>query len=438
MYGKIEVSGSKNAALAILPAVILCDQECIVEGVPKIKDVGIMIELLRLLGAKISTIAGDESRLRIDPTKINTCRLTGKRATELAGEMRASYYLLGALMGRFGEAEVPSPGGCSFCFRPMDQHVKVFRALGGTCDDITEENWQDPVIIEKVERTKEKVTIAFGTPSVGATMNAILAAVKSNGKTVIKQAAKEPHVVDLANFLAIMGANIIGAGTDTIIIHGVEYLRGATYTIIPDQIEAGTYMAAVAATSGAVTLTNVIPQHLDSIIEKFIDIGVSITEYSDSIYIERKASETFKGCKITTEAHPGFPTDMQSQFAAMLTSAVGESEIIEHVWQQRAAYVRQLKKMGANAEILDKIVIKIKPMEKGKKLQGAKLNALDLRAGAAIVIAGLIAEGTTEIGHVDIIERGYENMVAKLSKLGANIKVVECDICDDIVDIDDQ
>lgn len=408
LYGTVNISGAKNAAVAIIPAVVLCEEPCVIENLPKIRDVNVILEILKTMGAKITRVGGDSSRVRIDPRGIKSSKVTCDR---LVGDMRASYYLLGALLGRFGEATVPSSGGCSFCDRPIDLHLKAFRALGAKCE----------LLADKVVLSSEKLAgnnIDLDVVSVGATMNAMLAAVRAPGKTVIARAAKEPHIVDLANFLNSMGANVRGAGTDVIKIRGVEKLHGCTYSIIPDQIEAGTYMAAVAAAGGDVTITGVIPEHLESITAKLRDTGTTVEESDESVRVVREGKLCC--CNIKTMPHPGFPTDMQPQFVALLSAAEGKSRVMESVWETRFSYVPQLRKMGADI------------IENGStahvdgvpNLKGAKVRALDLRAGAAMVIAGLAATGTTEISDIRYIERGYEQIVDKLTSLGAEIRRV--------------
>ncbi len=421
LYGTVNISGAKNSAVAIIPAVVLCDEPCVIENLPKIRDVSVILEILKTMGAKVTRIGGDSSRVRIDPRPIKDYHVNCER---LVGDMRASYYLLGALLGKFGAAVVPSSGGCSFCDRPIDLHIKAFRALGAQCK----------LLSDRVELTSEKLegrNIDFDVVSVGATMNAMLAAVRVPGRTVIARAAKEPHIVDLANFLNSMGANVKGAGTDVIKIKGVEHLHGCTYSIIPDQIEAGTYMAAVAATGGDVTITGVIPEHLESITTKLRDTGTTVEEFDEAVRVVREGP--LYSCNVKTMPHPGFPTDMQPQFVALLCSAQGKSRVMECVWETRFSYVPQLRKMGAdiiengNTAHID-----------GKdKLHGAKVRALDLRAGAAMVIAGLAATGTTQISDVRYIERGYEKIIEKLTALGADIgRQIVIETTNDDVELD--
>ncbi len=409
LYGTVNISGAKNAAVAIIPAVVLCDEPCIVENLPKIRDVNIILEILKTMGAKVTRIAGDSARVKIDPRGIKSSRVTCER---LVGDMRASYYLLGALLGKFGSAVVPASGGCSFCDRPIDLHIKAFRLLGAKCN----------LLPDRVELTSENLqgrNIDFDVVSVGATMNAMLAAVRAPGKTVIARAAKEPHIVDLANFLNSMGANVRGAGTDVIKIKGVEKLHGCTYSIIPDQIEAGTYMTAVAAAGGDVKIKGVIPEHLESITTKLRDTGATVEEFDEMVRVIRE--EPLYGCNVKTSPHPGFPTDMQPQFVALLSAAEGKSKVIEAVWETRFSYVPQLRKMGADIIIENGNTVHVDGTD---RLHGAKVRALDLRAGAAMIVAALGAEGTTEISDIRYIERGYEKVIEKLTALGADIRRV--------------
>lgn len=405
LAGEVTISGAKNAAVAILPAVILSDEVCVIENVPSISDVTICLKIMSEMGAEITAVG--ENAYRIDPTTINKHCVP----YELASKMRASYYFLGALLGKFGEARVPMPGGCPLGARPIDQHVKAFTAMGA---HYRLDNGMVDLTAEKLKG----VQIYFDVVTVGATMNAMLAAVKAEGLTVIENAAKEPHIVDLANFLNSMGANIMGAGTDVIKIRGVEHLHGATYAVIPDQIEAGTFMAAVAATKGNVLIKNVIPKHLESITKKMEKIGVSIAQYDDSIrvWVEKPLVKA----NVKTAPHPGFPTDMQSQIATLLTLAEGTSIVTENIWEQRFGYVDELRRMGADITVNGKVAL----IEGTGRLMGAPVRACDLRAGAALIIAGLAASGVTEIYDIHHIERGYDCMEGKLRALGADIEKV--------------
>lgn len=408
LFGEVNISGAKNAAVAIIPAVILCDEPCQIENIPNISDVSLISRILQQLGANVRRI--NKSSLYIDPTHIRTCNATN----ELIRGMRASYYLLGALLGKYGNAKVALPGGCNFGVRPIDQHLKGFEALGA------ETRLVDGAIIEAKCETKLVGThIYLDVVSVGATMNIMLAACKAEGQTIIENAAKEPHIVDLANFLNSMGADIRGAGTDVIKVRGVDYLHGVTYSIIPDQIEAGTYMCAAAATRGCITVNNITPKHLDSITVKLREMGVKITEYDESIKVDATV-KPLKRCNIKTMPHPGFPTDCQPQFTALLMSVPGTSIVNENVWDNRYQYISQLVNMGAQISVEGRLAI----IEGGAPLTAAPVKATDLRAGAAMIIAALQVKGTTEISNIQLIERGYENVIEKFKALGADIKKV--------------
>ena len=408
LFGEVNISGAKNAAVAIIPAVILCDEPCQIENIPNISDVSLISRILQQMGANVRRI--NKSSLYIDPTKIRTCNAT----TDLVRGMRASYYLLGALLGKYGKAKVALPGGCNFGVRPIDQHLKGFEAMGARTSLV------DGAIIEaECDEPLEGNHIYLDVVSVGATMNIMLAASKAQGLTIIENAAKEPHIVDLANFLNSMGADIRGAGTDVIKIRGVGYLHGVTYSIIPDQIEAGTYMCAAAATRGCITVNNITPKHLDSITAKLREMGVVITEYDESIKIDATV-KPLKRCNIKTMPHPGFPTDCQPQFAALLMSVPGTSIINENVWDNRYQYVSELIRMGAQISVEGRLAI----IEGGAPLTAAPVQATDLRAGAAMIIAALEVKGTTEISSIQYIERGYEDVVEKFRALGADIKKV--------------
>ena len=405
LTGEVTISGAKNAAVAILPAVILSDEPCVIENVPSISDVTISLRILSEMGADVTNIGKDA--YRIDPTGIDKCCVP----YETARKMRASYYFLGALLGKFNQARVSMPGGCPLGDRPIDQHLKAFSALGA------EYNLSQGMI----DLSAEKLTgnqIFFDVVTVGATMNAMLAAVKAEGLTVIENAAKEPHIVDLANFLNSMGANIMGAGTDVIKIRGVERLHGTNYAVIPDQIEAGTFMIAAAATKGDVLIRNVIPKHLESITKKLEKIGVNIEQYDDSIRVW--CDGPLVKANVKTTPHPGFPTDMQPQIATLLTLAEGTSIVTEGVWEQRFRYVDELRRMGANITVNGKVAL----VEGTGRLMGAPVKACDLRAGAALIIAGLAAQGVTEIEDIFHIERGYDCMEGKLRALNAEIEKV--------------
>ena len=405
LKGKVSISGAKNAAVAILPAAALSDGICKIENVPHIRDIVLMCKILEDMGAIVKFI--DNNTIEIDPRNMQSA----SAPCDLMRNMRASCYLLGVLLAKFSEANVYLPGGCNFGLRPIDQHLKGFNALGA---DYKLENGMVKVKCEKLVGTH----IYLDVVSVGATVNIMLAAVKAEGLTVIENAAKEPHIVDLANFLNCMGADIFGAGTDVIKIRGVKKLKGVNYSIIPDQIEAGTYMVMAAATGGDVTIDNVIPKHLESITAKLQEIGVNVEEYSESVRVY--CDKPLKKCNVKTMPHPGFPTDMQPQITALLTKAEGTSRINEAVWDNRFKYVEELQRMGANISVDGRVA----SVEGVKELNGAIVKATDLRAGAALIIAGLSANGTTIIEEINHIERGYENIVQKLLNLGADIKKI--------------
>lgn len=407
LEGEVCVSGAKNAAVAILPATILSDGKCTIENVPDILDVAILKEILKELGASINQI--NDSSIQIDTSNINSYVANNSQI----GKLRASYYLMGALLGRFKKAIVPFPGGCDFGVRPIDQHIKGFEALGA-----------------KVEIEHGKVIISaeklVGAPvyldvvSVGATVNIMLAAVKAEGVTTIENAAKEPHIVDLANFLNAMGADIKGAGTDVIKIRGKKHLKGGhTYTIIPDQIEAGTYMIAAAATNGDVLVKNIIPKHMESLTAKLQEMNVTVDVYDDSIRV--RGSDKIQKVNIKTLPYPGFPTDLQPPVTSLLCRAEGTSIITEGVWDNRFQYVDELKRMGAKIKVEGRTAV----IEGPVRLTGAPVRAMDLRAGAAMVIAGLMAHGETVISNIHYIDRGYERLDEKLRSLGADIQRIK-------------
>ena len=402
LKGSVRISGAKNAAVAILPGVLLAESPCIIENLPEISDVTAICTALKELGAKVRFI--DSSTVEIDPTNVNSFFVS----KEMTQGMRASSYFLGALLGRFGRARVAPPGGCDFGVRPIDQHIKGFEALGAK---VTIDNGM-------VDARSQKLggcSIYLDVVSVGATVNIMLAAVKARGTTIIENAAREPHIVDLANFLNSMGANIMGAGTNVIKIRGVDSLHGTTYSIIPDQIEAGTYMAAAVATQGDVTITNVIPKHLESIIAKLAETGAEIEEFDEAVRVNMPTRP--KKCNVKTMPHPGFPTDMQPQIATVLTIADGTSIVTEGVWDSRFRYVEQLTLMGASVQVDGKMAV----ITGVDKLRPAPVKAVDLRAGAAMLIAGLMAEGTTVVEDSGHIDRGYEKVVEKFVSLGADI-----------------
>ena len=409
LFGEVEISGAKNAAVAIIPAALMVDGVCRVENLPQISDVTMSLKILENLGAQIRAV--NRHTVEIDSTRIHSTRTD----YELARKIRASYYLIGALLGRFGHGEVAMPGGCNFGgVRPIDLHVKGFTALGAR---VTVEGG---FIRAATDRPRLRgASVYLDVVSVGATMNIMMAAAMAEGNTVIENAAREPHIVDLANFLNSMGANIRGAGTDTIKIRGVERLTGGTYTIIPDQIEAGTYMAAVAATGGQILIKNIIPKHMDCITAKLVEMGVEVEENEDTLLVRRAGP--LQRTNVKTLPYPGFPTDMQPQITTVLSLAKGTSLVTEGVWSSRYRYVDELRRMGARIQVDDKTAV----VEGVDHLTGAPIQASDLRAGAALVIAALAAHGESEVSHVQYIERGYENIVEKLRALGADIRSVE-------------
>ena len=409
LFGEVEISGAKNAAVAIIPAALLVDGVCRIENIPQISDVTLCLRILESLGATVRSI--NPHTVEIDATRIRTTRTP----YELATKIRASYYLVGSLMGRFGRAEVAMPGGCNFGgVRPIDQHVKGFTALGAKV--VVEGGF---ILANATAGRLHGANIYLDVVSVGATMNIMMAAVLADGNTIIENAAKEPHIVDLANFLNSMGANIRGAGTDTIKITGVSSLHGGTYAIIPDQIEAGTYMAAVAATGGQILVKNIIPKHMDCITAKLLECGVEVEENEATLLV--RPTERLHRTNVKTMPYPGFPTDMQPQITTVLSLAEGTSLVTEGVWSSRYRYVDELRRMGANIQVDEKTAI----VEGVEKLTAAPTQAYDLRAGAAMVIAALAAHGESEITGIHYIERGYEHIVEKLRGIGADIREVE-------------
>ena len=408
LYGKVNISGAKNAAVGIIPAALLVEGVCRIENIPQISDVTLLLNMLQELNAGVRTI--NKSTMEVDGRFVRNCTVP----YELGRKIRASYYLVGALLGRYGHAEVPLPGGCDLGGRPIDQHIKGWTALGAKVDV------KNGYICATTGGKRLKGThIYLDIASVGATMNLMLAATLAEGQTIIENVAKEPHIVDLANFLNAMGADISGAGTDVIKIRGVEKLRGGEYSIIPDQIEAGTYMAAVAAAGGEVRVCNVIPKHMECITSKLTEMGVEVEEDGDCMIVRR--SGPLQRANIKTMPYPGFPTDMQPQIAAVLCLAEGTSVLTEGVWANRYRYTEEFRRLGANIQVDGKIAI----IEGVEKLTGAPMVACDLRAGAAMIIAGLAAQGDSEVSNVKHIERGYEDIIEKLAGIGADIKVVE-------------
>jgi len=409
LEGSVTISGAKNAAVAILPAALLVEGVCRVENVPDISDVRILLEILRDMGVQIQEEG--PGVLRLDATHItNRCP-----NPELVRKMRASYYLMGALLSRFHQADVALPGGCNFASRPIDQHVKGFAALGADVEET-----DDYVYLREGPDGLHGNRITLDVVSVGATINIIMAACLLPGQTIIYNAAREPHIVDLANFLNTMGARISGAGTEVVKIWGVDRLRGGSYAIIPDQIEAGTYLAAVAAVGGNVLVQNVIPKHMDCITSKLQEMGVSIINYDDAIRI--RSTGKLHRTTVKTRPYPGFPTDMQAQICVCMTLASGISRLTENVYETRFfGYCTELQSMGANILITGKTAT----VTGTKQLTGATVCAHDLRAGAALIIAGLAAQGTTVVENIHFVERGYERLVEKLTALGANIRRID-------------
>jgi UDP-N-acetylglucosamine 1-carboxyvinyltransferase len=404
----VTISGAKNAAVAILPAAILVEGKCRVENVPDISDVRILLNILQDMGAVVTQ--PENGVVEIDATHVTSTHPN----PELVRKMRASYYLMGALLSRFGEANVALPGGCNFASRPIDQHIKGFMALGADVEET-----EDYVNLKPGPDGLCGNRVSLDVVSVGATMNIIMAACLIPGTTVIENAAKEPHIVDLANFLNTMGANISGAGTDTVKIRGVERLQGGTYAIIPDQIEAGTYMAAAAAVGGNVLVRNVIPKHMECITSKLREMGVRVVEYDDAIRIQ--ATKRLYSTTVKTSPYPGFPTDMQAQLCVCIALASGISRLTESVYETRFfGYCTELQSMGADILINGKTAI----VTGKEKLRGAKVCAYDLRAGAALVIAGLAAEGITIVDDIVYILRGYEDFEEKMKALGGEIERV--------------
>ncbi|MBO5454251.1 MAG: UDP-N-acetylglucosamine 1-carboxyvinyltransferase [Clostridia bacterium] len=405
LTGEVTIGGAKNAAVAIIPAALLVEGICVIENVPCIDDVTVISKILSELGAKVRLL--NKTTLEIDSRHINTFVAD----SDLVRKMRASYYLMGALLGRFGEAVVSMPGGCNFGSRPIDQHLKGFSCLGAR----TVENGGN---YELHADSLVGGHVFFDVVSVGATMNVMLAAVRAQGITIIENAAKEPHIVDLANFLNSMGANIKGAGTDTIKIKGVETLGGGTYSVIPDYIEAGTYMLMAAGTGGDVLVKNVIPKHLESITAKLKEIGATVTEFDDSVRVS--ATLPLRSARVKTLPYPGFPTDLQPLITTLLAVSEGTSYVNESVWDNRFQYIDELRRFGAKVNVEASTAV----LEGVTKFNGCSAKALDLRAGAAMVMAALMAEGKSEITNLCYIYRGYENLEEKLINIGADIRYI--------------
>ena len=407
LYGEVEISGAKNAAVAIIPAALMVNGVCRIENLPQISDSDKLLDILTLMGAKVRLV--NKTTVDVDCTDV----YFNDKIFALTKDIRASYYLIGSMLGRFGAARTTMPGGCNFGVRPIDQHIKGMKALGATMNI-----GRGLIRAEAKDGRLKGARIYLDKVSVGATVNIMIAATLAKGMTVIENAAREPHIVDLANFLNSMGADVRGAGTDVIKVRGVDSLHSGTYSLIPDQIEAGTYMAAVAGAGGEIRINNVIPKHLDCISAKLQEMGVEIEEGDDSVTVRREGP--LHHTNIKTLPYPGFPTDMQPQISTVLSIAQGTSVVTEGVWDNRYKYVNELRKMGAEIQVDGKIAV----IEGVNMLTGAPVAACDLRAGAAMVIAGLCAEGTTVVEDVEFIERGYQDIVGKLRGLGADIVAV--------------
>ncbi len=403
LMGETYVSGGKNTSVAVIPATLLSDDPCTIENLPDIEDVRVLVDILRDLGAKVDYDPAAR-RMTVDPRSVTGYHVPYKQSQR----MRASYYLLGALLGRCGQAEVGYPGGCTIGNRPVDQHLKAFRALGAEVED------RGAMISAKGRMSGAGVF--FDRITVGGTINAMLAAAKAEGVTILYNAAKEPHIVDLANFLNSMGARVKGAGTDTIRITGKSHLHGSVYTVIPDQIETGTLMIAAAATRGDVVIRGCIPTHMEALSAKMLEMGVQVSDMDDAIRV--RTVRAHRAVNIKTQEYPGFPTDLQQPMSALLTMASGDSIVIETIFESRFKHLNEMQRMGARVRILDQTAI----IEGVSELYGAPVTATDLRAGAALVVAGLMAKGTTEIYEPGYIERGYEHIEEKLRALGADIR----------------
>lgn len=413
LKGEITLGGSKNAVVGLIPAALLVEGKCVLENVPAINDVAVILGILKDLGASYRYI--DKTTVEIDCTNVDSCRAT----CELVGKMRASYYLMGALLGRFNRAIVSMPGGCDFGGRPIDQHLKGFRQLGAevTINQISEEEQHIDLITEQLIGSN----IYLDVVSVGATINIMLAAVRAQGITIIENAAKEPHVVNVAQFLNSMGADIKYAGTSSIKIKGVDKLKGGTFSVVSDYIECGTYMLMAAATGGEVMINNAIPKHMESVTSKIREVGGTVVEYDDAVFV--KGAKDPVATRIKTMPYPGFPTDLQPLAGTLLSVASGTSYLTEAVWENRFQYIPELEKFGANIKIDGNTAT----FEGVKKLAAAKAECTDLRGGAAMVMAALMAEGTSEIHNLKHVDRGYENFEEKLRSLGADIKRVNED-----------
>ena len=402
LEGQVRVSGGKNTAVAVIPATLLCDEPCTIENLPDIEDVHALADILTELGAKVEYEPG--RMMRVDPRPAEGTSVSYKNAQRL----RASYYLLGALLGRCGKAKVPTPGGCEIGSRPVDQHLKGFQSIGAEAAEIGG--------MLTAEGSLTGGDVFFDIVTVGATVNVMLAAVKARGQTYIYNAAKEPHIVDLANFLNSMGAKIKGAGTDIIRIRGVQTLHGSTYAVIPDQIETGTLMIAAAATGGDIIVNGCIPTHMDALSAKLLEMGVKVTDYDDAIRVHVVGPR--RAINVKTQVYPGFPTDLQQPMSALLTTAKGTSLVTETIFEQRFRHLDEIRRMGAHVRVMDRTAI----IEGVPELYSAPMTASDLRAGAALIIASLMAKGTSEIYEPGYIDRGYEHIEDKLRSLGAEIR----------------
>ena len=402
LEGEVRVSGGKNTAVAVIPATLLSDEPCTIENLPDIEDVHALADILAELGAKVDYEPG--RCMHVDPRPAEGVEISYRNAQRL----RASYYLLGALLGRCGKARVPTPGGCEIGSRPVDQHLKGFRSIGAEAEEIGG--------MLTAEGTLTGGDVFFDMVTVGATVNVMLAAVKAKGQTFIYNAAKEPHIVDLANFLNSMGAKIKGAGTDIIRIRGVQRLHGSTYAVIPDQIETGTLMIAAAATGGDVIIDGCIPTHMDALSAKLLEMGVKVTDSDDAIRVHVVGPR--RAINVKTQVYPGFPTDLQQPMSALLTTAKGTSLVTETIFEQRFRHLDEIRRMGAHVRVMDRTAI----IEGVPELYGAPMTASDLRAGAALIVAALMARGTSEIYEPHYIDRGYEHIEDKLRSLGAEIR----------------
>ena len=404
------VNGGKNAALAIIPAALLSSEPCTIENLPQVSDIAALRDILEELGAKVTL---DGSSMTIDPRGVHSTFVPEAHARRL----RASYYFVGALLGVFGRADVSYPGGCAIGSRPIDQHIKGFEALGA---EVTVDN---SMICARAENGLHGAEIYLDMPSVGATINIMLAATRAQGNTIIVNAGKEPHIVDLANFINSMGGSVKGAGTDTIRIRGGRPMHGCTYAVIPDQIEAGTLMIAAAATAGDVLIRGALPTHMEALTAKLLEMGARVDEGIGEDSIRVRSDGNHRHVSIKTQPYPGFPTDLQQPMSALLSTARGTSIINETIYEQRHRHLEEIRRMGGQSEIRDRIAI----IEGVPKLTGCAVTATDLRAGAALVIAGLMAEGVTDIYNVQFIDRGYEHLEKKLSELGAKIERLPAD-----------